>query len=177
MNKSNHFEELSSTYSEEIDDLVSDSEGKSVLTARLKEKRKELDALLQMIEFAPEMVAPVFFDAFTFTNPALIVSAIACEPDDGDFPTWDSIASSLSLAEWAKPMIQKVLAAAGGDQFMVATAAIEYLRCHSKTAPVAAKERDEFDRQKDEDDEDGFSDLGEAGADWLSQQGFDSHTA
>jgi hypothetical protein len=177
MNKSNYFEELSSTYSAEIDDLISDSEGKSVLAARLKEKRKELDALLQMIEFAPEMVAPVFFDAFTFTNPALIIGAIACEPDDCDFPLWDSIASSLSLAEWAKPMIRKVLAAAGGDQFMVATAGIEYLRCHNKTAPVVANEQDEFDRQKDDDDEDNFGDLGEAGADWLSEQGFDSHTA
>ena len=69
MKKSYYFAELSSSYDAEIQDLLNDSEGKSALKARLKEKRQELKSILPMIEFAPEMVVPVFFDAFSFTNP------------------------------------------------------------------------------------------------------------
>ena len=176
MHKSHYFEELSASYSAEIDDLVSDSEGKSVLTLRLKEKRRELDALLQMIEFAPEMVAPVFFDAFAFekmsANLSPVVAAIQCEPDDGEFPAWDDVASALTVVAWAKPLVEKTLAAAGGEAFMVSVVALEFLRLHdvgASSTPVSDESNDSEDSEDDED-----ADLAESGADWLAEQGFDS---
>lgn len=174
MKKSPFFEELSSAYFAELDDLTTDSEGKTVLSARLKEKRKQLDTLLQMIEFAPEMVLPIFYGAFSFTDLRAMSQALQCEPDDDDFPAWDELSRSLTLAEWATPLADRVLAAGGGEQFMVIAAAAEMLRNHDTAAPApAAEEKNDFDEEGDEDGE--LGDLGEAGADWLSEQGFDSH--
>jgi hypothetical protein len=73
--KSYYFAELSSSYDAEIQDLLNDSEGKSALKGRLKEKRQELASILPMIEFAPEMVVPVFYDAFSFANPKAMASS------------------------------------------------------------------------------------------------------
>lgn len=173
MKKSVFFEEISSAYNAEIDDLTADSEGKSVLSARLKEKRKELDILLQMIEFSPEMVLPVLHGAFGFLKPAVMAQVVLCEPDDDDFPAWDALSANLNIADWAAPLIERILAAAGGEQFMIIAAGAEYLRLHDAAAPApVAEEKNEFDEDSDEDGE--GSDLGEAGADWLSEQGFDS---
>ena len=60
MKKSRYFSDLIKNYIDEIDDLVTDSEGKSVLQKRLNEKRREIDAILPMIEFSPEMVCGRF---------------------------------------------------------------------------------------------------------------------
>ena len=49
MKKSRYFSDLIKNYIEEVDDLVTDSEGKSVLQKRLNEKRREIDAILPMI--------------------------------------------------------------------------------------------------------------------------------
>lgn len=174
MKKSPFFEELSSAYFAELDDLSTDSEGKSVLSSRLKEKRKQLDTLVQMIEFSPEMVLPIFYGAFSFTDLRAVGQALQCEPDDDDFPAWDELSQSLSIADWATPLADRVLAAGGGEQFMVIAAAAELLRNHDTAAPApAAVEKNDFDEEGDEDGE--FGDLSEAGADWLSEQGFDSH--
>ncbi len=43
---------------------MSDSDGKNVLARRLQTKRDQLADLLPMMDFAPEMVAPVFYEAF-----------------------------------------------------------------------------------------------------------------
>jgi len=174
MNKSMFFESLASSYDAEIDDLNSDSEGKTVLTARLQEKRRELRSILPMIEFAPEMVLPVFYKAFRFTAPAVMAAVVGCEPDDDDFPTWDSLAGTLEIADWAKPLIEAVLGESGGETFMVAAAAVEFLRAHD-TAPAdeAAGAAPEKAADQGDGDDDG-QDLGEAGADWLAEQGFDS---
>lgn len=173
MKKSPFFEELSSAYFAELDDLTADTEGKSVLAARLKEKREQLDTLIQMIGFSPEMVLPIFYGAFSFTDLRAMGQAIQCEPDDDDFPAWADISQSLTLAEWATPLANRVLAASEGEQFMVIAAAAELLRNHDTAAPApAAVEKNDFDEEGDEDGDAG--DLGEAGADWLSEQGFDS---
>lgn len=173
MKKSPFFEELSAAYSAEIDDLTADTEGKSVLLLRLKEKRRELDTLLQMIDFAPEMVLPVFYGAFTFPSLQVLSLAVLCEPDDDDFPAWDVLSQSLVVADWAAPFVARVLAVSGGEQFMVLAALAEYLRVHDQASqPSVSDEKNEFD--EDEDDEGEEGDLAEAGADWLSEQGFDS---
>jgi len=180
MNKSHYFDELSSAYSAEIDDLASDFEGKSVLSARLIEKRQGIDTLLQMIESSPEMVAPIFYDAFTFFQPAVMIHTVQAEADDEDFPEWDALSAAIRLTDWAEVLAQKVLAEPGGDRFMVSAAAVEYLRLKDALTHDAAADAGDSERKRRDDDGDNDSDdqdLAEAGADWLSEQGFDSHSS
>ncbi len=181
MKQSYYFSELSSSYDAEIQDLLSDSEGKSALKARLAEKRQELHSLLAMIEFAPEMVVPVFYDAFTFTNAKAMAAAVQCEPDDDDFPTWDRLSAFVTLEAWAQPLAAAVLGEGAGEAFMVTAACLEYVRKFDTAAPAAASGDDEDGddgesraRGEDEDGDDDDRDLGEAGDDWLADQGFDS---
>lgn len=171
MNKSHYFEEISSAYSAEIDDLSSDFEGKAVLTTRLREKRREIGTMLQMIDVAPEMVAPIFYSAFTFLQPAVMVHAVQAEPDDEDFPEWRRLSEAIALTDWALPMVEQVLAEPGGDRFMVSAAAVEFLRLRESSAPEATVPAESADQEGDDDDEE--QDLAEAGAEWMTQQGFD----
>lgn len=176
MNKSPYFYELLKTYHDELDDLVTDSEGKPVLQKRLNEKRKEFDAILPMIEFSPEMVAVVFHGAFGFDSPEIMQQLVQSEPDEEGFFSWGRLVDDLSVAAWAEPLIAAALQARGGDVFLVATAALEYLRLRDKNA-VSVVEAEAEKEPGDEDDEDGEGDekdLREAGADWLVEQGFES---
>jgi hypothetical protein len=175
MKKSRFFAELSNTYSTEIDDLLSDSEGKNVLQSRLKQKRQAFDAILPMIEFAPEMVAVVFYDAFTFKDTSVIQKAVLNEPDRSGFPAWRTLKGTLGIAEWAKPLIGATLNEEGGETFLVITATLEFIRLRDSgdVAPPQedeTKEKTRFDDEEDDDDRD----LSEAGADWMASQGFDS---
>lgn len=170
MNKSYYFAELAAAYDAEIQDLLSDSEGKSALQARLAEKRRELKALLPMLEFSPEMVVPVFYDALSFTDPHVLAATVCCEPEDGDFPAWDHLSPVISLANWALPLLETVLAEAAGDHFMVTVAGLEFLRKYDSASAAQADVE-----EKDEEDADAAEqDLAEAGDDWLAEQGFDS---
>ncbi|MBL8429115.1 MAG: hypothetical protein JNJ95_04390 [Dechloromonas sp.] len=182
MKKSYYFAELSSSYDAEIQDLLNDSEGKSALKARLREKRQELAAILPMIEFAPEMVVPVFYDAFSFANPKAMAAVVDCEPDDGDFPAWDDVAPLVTVADWAAPYVSAVLAERAGEEFMVTAASLEFIRKFDTSAPEPAAKDDDDGEDGEEggndsdgrDDDDGDRDLAEAGDDWLGEQGFDS---
>lgn len=176
MNKSNYFEVLSSAYEAEIEDLTTDFEGKTVLSARLREKRAEIDTMLQMIDSAPEMVAPVFYGAFTFFQPVELISALQTEPDDDDFPTWAAVADSIRLADWAEPLVQTFLREPGGEQFMVSVAAVELLRIRGLATPESSREIAESDNKERDEDADEDQDLAEAGADWLTEQGFDARS-
>lgn len=169
MNKSNFFTDISSAYDAEIEDLTSDSEGKSVLAARIKEKRDQLDALIEMLEFSPEMVIPVFYQAFKFKNPAALSLAAQSEPDDGDFPGWDDLAEALTIETWALPFIEKALHVDGGERFLVTAAVAEFLRGYDAPRGASAAEM-----PPKEEDDDEINDLAEAGADWLAEQGFDT---
>jgi hypothetical protein len=175
MKKSRFFAELANTYSSEIDDLLSDSEGKTVLQSRLKEKRQAFDAILPMIEFAPEMVAVVFYDAFTFKDPTVIQRAVLNEPGRSGFPSWKALKGTLGIAAWAEPLIGATLNEEGGDTFLVITATLEFIRQRDSgdAAPAPEAESEEKERFNDEEDDDG-RDLSEAGADWMASQGFDS---
>lgn len=180
MKKSYYFAELSSLYDAEIQDLLNDSEGNSALKARLKEKRQELKAILPMIEFAPEMVVPVFYDGFSFANPKAMAAVVRCEPDDGDFPAWDAVSPFVTVAAWAAPYLAAVLAERAGEAFMVTAACLEFIRKFDINAPQAASDDDEDSSRERSDDDDGRDDdgedrdLAEAGDDWLGEQGFDS---
>ena len=175
MKKSHYFSELIKNYIEEVDDLVTDSEGKSVLQKRLNEKRREIDAILPMIEFSPEMVSVVFFGAFDFKSPETMQRVVLSEPGDADFLAWAALENELAVSAWAKPLIESSLKVQGGDAFLVATAALEFLRNKdSIPAPMPEPEAEkEAGAEGEEGDEDGSDDLHEAGADWLAEQGFD----
>lgn len=177
MKTSRYFSELIRSYNDEIDDLVTDSEGKSVLQKRLNDKRGAIDTILPMIEFSPEMVSVVFYGAFGFQSADTMQQLVLNEPGDSGFLTWDELKPDLTVAAWAEPLIALSQKAQGGDAFLVSTAALEFLRNKgSSAAPVPKNEvEDERDEDADHDeasDED-ESDLSEAGADWLAEQGFE----
>lgn len=178
MNKSRYFSELIQSYNDEIDDLVTDSEGKSVLQKRLNDKRSAIDTILPMIEFSPEMVSVVFYGAFGFMSSEVMQELVLNEPDDAGFLTWSALKPELTIAGWAEPLIELSLEARGGDTFLVTTAALEYLRTHRSTAASAPrrdgeKEQDGHADEGEEIGDDEDRDLNEAGADWLAEQGFD----
>lgn len=169
MKKSHYFTNLLRSYLDEIDDLVTDSEGKSVLQRRLKDKRQEMDAILAMIDYSPEMVAVVFYDAFGFPSADVMHKLVQNEPEHAGFLAWAELEKSLTVSPWAEPLIAVTLNVQGGDAFLVTTAALEFLRHKDAfAAPAPAEEAD------DEDEDDETDDLGEAGSDWLSEQGFDT---
>ena len=174
MKKSRYFSELSKTYSDEIDDLVTDSENKSVLQQRLNIKRKEIASILPMIEFSPEMVAVAFYDAFKFNSSEIMQKIALSEPGMPGFLTWAKLKDHLTLADWAAPLINLSLKAPGGDDFLVTTAALEYLRKKDTSAAPEPENETHKERSENDDYDDEINDLGEAGADWLTDQGFDS---
>ncbi|MDP2787154.1 MAG: hypothetical protein Q8O79_03645 [Pseudomonadota bacterium] len=176
MKKTRYFSDLIKSYLDEVDDLVTDSEGKSVLQKRLNIKRREIDAILPMIEFSPEMVAVAFYDAFRFQSPETMQRIVSSEPGHSDFLAWAELKDQLTIADWAEPLIKSSLKVQGGDAFLVTTAALEFLRNKdSFTAPAPEQEiRKERSDDGDDDDEGDMEDLGEAGADWLVEQGFES---
>jgi len=181
MKLSRYFADHSPAYDAELNDLLSDSEGKNVLEKRLREKRGQIDFLVMMMEDSPEMLATVFHQGFRFTSPARFDELAAMEPDR--FPAWAKISASATLAPWAQMLAERVLQEDGGDRFMGIAAVLEYL--HTRVDPNAAAseaddgdEGDEEDRGADEGDDadEGESlprNLEEAGADWLAEQGFE----
>ena len=179
MQKSEFFDALSSMYEAEMDDLLSDSDGKNVLAQRLQTKREQLSDLLPMMDFAPEMVAPVFHEAFSFSAPARMDAVVRSEPDDVDLPAWAALESSITVAEWAQPIVDRVRAEPGGDTFLVLAAALEFLRLQeARSSAVAAPATDPAPRSRrsdDDNDDDGDDqDLAESGNNWMSEQGFDA---
>ena len=169
MKKSHYFTNLLRSYIDEIEDLLTDSEGKSVFQRRLKDKRQEMDAILAMIDYSPEMVAVVFYDAFGFPSADVMQKLVLNEPEHAGFLAWTELEKSLTVAPWAEPLIAVTLNVQGGDAFLVTTAALEFLRHKDAfAAPAPAEEADDEDEDEDTDD------LGEAGSDWLSEQGFDT---
>jgi hypothetical protein len=115
------------------------------------------------------MVAVAFYDAFTVKSPQHLHALVLSEPWQPGFLSWSKLAKHLTIAAWALPLIELTLASEGGEEFLVSTAGLEYLRTHdSADAPPPVEESDE----DGDDDEDG--DLREQGAEWMAEQGFDS---
>jgi hypothetical protein len=191
MRTSHYFEDLNSAYNAELEDLQTDSEGKNVLPARLKEKRSQFAALMSMIEFAPEMVAPAFHGGIKFVNPHAMTLLSSNEPDE--FPAWDRLEDAVQFEPWAADLASIALREAGGEQFMSTVICLEFLHARdsaksaSKSASAARAEAEESDEEKHERDEKGRDsdnasdsdlddedrDLDEAGAGWMEEQGFD----
>jgi hypothetical protein len=190
MQLSRYFRDLRSAYDAEINDLLSDSEGKNVLDKRLREKRGQIEWLVMMMDDSPEMLAPAFHRAFGFPRPDAVEAVLNREP--AQFPAWSALLPSLTLAPWAEPLAATVLRQPGGDRFLVAAACLEYL--HQRPDPRAAQEADDRDGEDDEDGDTGDDELDaddnvadsdeagtrptprqqeDAGADWMETHGFD----
>lgn len=173
MNKSNYFTDFFNSYLSELDDLSTDSGGNTVLKMRLDEKRQEIDSIVKMLEYSPEMVAVIFYAAFEFKLPKVMRSLVLIEADEMDLPEWDHVTQALVVAEWAKPLISKVLEQREGDVFLVNVAALEFMRLYDGSednqVPAVISNNEEV-----EDAEYAEDDLDEAGQGWLQEQGFDT---
>jgi hypothetical protein len=175
-----YFEELNKAYQAEIEDLRSDSEGKNVLNRRLADKRSQFNELLSMIDYAPEMVAPVFHNAITFNDPKQLLSLLTLEPDA--FPAWESVASLVDFEPWADKLITSVLGEPNGADFLIKVVCLEFL-FGQITKHGSGQEFNQFDASDSSevndmaegsaDSEDNAQDLEQAGSDWLVEQGFD----
>ena len=183
MRLSYFFEDLRKAYQAEIADLQSDSEGKNVLAARLKEKRAQFSQLMPMIDSAPEMVAVAFHGGLTFSNPHAMALLASTEPED--FPAWEELAQAVHFDTASQKLADTALLESGGERFVITSVCLEYL--YGKSAMTSEQARahdsDGDDHERNEDNEgnddkpepiDGEEqDLEEAGADWLAEQGFD----
>ena len=172
MNLSYYFEDLSKAYNAELEDLHSDSEGNDVLARRLKDKRAQFTSLLPMIDTAPEMVAVAFHGAMTFNDPRAMVLLSMSEPND--FPEWSALRHAVELSSTIQPLTDRVLEEPAGERFLITAVCLEFL--HAKVGPAQHAmtddaEHDEGENGRDDDDEE--TDLDEAGATWMTEQGFD----
>jgi hypothetical protein len=193
---SRFFEDLISVYNAEIEDLRTDSEGKDILKGRLLEKREQLPFLLPMMASNPEMLAVAFHGGFRFMNPLVMESLASKEANK--HPSWSELSKTVKLEPWAEKLVQIVLRDAGGEAFLVTAACLEYLNKSNKSrlaSPSNTLEEDDSEENEDDgsedlkengdldgnygrhgrddgDDGDDY-DLGEAGSEWLAEQGFD----
>jgi len=178
------FLNLRSAYRSELDDLTFDSEGRDVLRQRLAEKRREIGFLVKMMELSPEMVAVIFHQGFSFTQPALMDELLSHEADE--FPEWASVSGSIELTPWARELSNVILNAPGGEWFLTVAAGLQYMAGKPEAASaVQAGDEDEDSDDDGEDDQDEFDadengdepgnaqTRKEAGDDWLAGQGFD----
>ncbi|MGV8803374.1 MAG: hypothetical protein ACWA6Y_00250 [Polaromonas sp.] len=189
MNISPFFRNLRSAYQSEMDDLTFDSDGRDVLRQRLADKRKQMDFLVQMMELSPEMVAVVFHQGFAFRQPALMEHLLSHEADE--FPEWSSLSSGIDLAPWTGDLVQVILQSPKGEWFLTLAAGLHYMMSRPDAAWGAQGASDESDHEDDDaaqdadDYQDEFDDhesdelrgdartRAEAGAEWLTDQGFD----
>lgn len=184
---SRFFRELRQGYQAEIEDLSSDSEGKNVLKKRLAEKHSQLDFLLQMIEFNPEMVAVVFHQGFIFRGKKTLDYLVSQDADD--LPSWLEISESVGLLPWAQKIADQVLQEPEGERLMVLAVGLEYLYQQADSAEISRSQQEEDDDTDDEqedylDDEHSVLNSDDAepidpktreqmGAEWMEQQGFE----
>ncbi len=196
MRFSRFFDDLKSVYNAELEDLRTDSEGKDILKKRLLEKRKQLPLLLPMMGSNPEMVAVAFHEGFRFMNPLVMESLLSKEPKQ--HLSWKELSATVKLEPWAEPLSLIALKDAAGDAFMVVAACLEYMNKSKQSRHASRSEVQETDDEDNSDNEandelkedgdldgnygrhgrddgdDGDDyDLGEAGSDWLAEQGFD----
>lgn len=163
-----YFEDLFERYSSELDDLRTDSEGRDVLTRRLQDRRKEFASLMPLLEDAPELAAAALHGAFRITDRKLLDRAMKSTPGLAGCPGWKQLAATLDIAAWARPLIDRCLQQPEGDDFLVSAAVLDWMVHEDlRRAPTGGLPHD------DEDEDEDREDLGDAGRDWLAEQGFD----
>ena len=194
MKISRYFGGLSSSYQAELDDLRTDSEGNNVLKSRLNTKRKQMQQLLPMMKFAPEMVAAAFHGGFIFKQKKMLEALVAKET--GSLPGWATLQHAVTVESWAESLIAIVLTDPAGEHFLATTVGLEFLMKHGHEATAQVQEQldaddedleheqEELDHDRNEEmlsSDDVIShegeanefDLDKAGADFLAEQGFD----
>jgi hypothetical protein len=127
---------------------------------------------MPMIETAPEMVAVAFHGGISFVN--LQAMHLLSTTESNDFPDWSELAPAVEFSTLIQPLADQALLEQGGERFLITAICLEYL--HGKAAghqhPVSDEaEHDEGENGRDDEDEE--TDLDEAGAAWLTEQGFD----
>jgi hypothetical protein len=169
------FLELHAAYQSELDDLATDSEGRDVLQQRLREKRREIGFLAQMMELSPEMVAVVFHRGFQFREPAVMEQLLTLEADE--FPDWDDVLVSVQLHPWAQDLAAIVRKQPAGEWFLTVAAVLEYLQGRRVALPAGADEAADSDEADGEgparaerDDPFGDGDTDDAEADRISEE-------
>ena len=162
MKLSRYFADHARAYDAEMDDLVSDSEGKNVLEKRLKEKRGQVDFLVHMMDDSPEMLAAAFHQGFSYSSSKAMDALVAQEPDE--FPAWAALASTIQLTPWAQTLAKRVLQEPTGERFL-------YTRADDRGVNMEEPEDDE-DEDFDPEEQDA-RDREDAGAAWMEDQGFD----
>ena len=169
MKLSSFFNDLSSAYSYEIEDLTYDSGGDDVLKSRLKIKRDQFGDLLMMTVTDPVMVAPAFHRGFHFDATELLDQLVAEKPDD--FPSWADVAETLKMEPWAEVLATRALKEPNGEEFMLIATGLEYIYFKLGATAAAGGAGQESGEEEESDKDD--VDLGEAGEDFLGEQGFD----
>nr|WP_295774594.1 hypothetical protein [Rhodoferax sp.] len=172
MNISPYFRNLRSAYGAELDDLTFDSEGVHILDKRLKQRRKEMEFLVHMMEISPEMVAVVFHKGFRFTSLAAMDDLLSHESDD--LPEWDSLAHAIDMAPWTQELVHVLQKQPMGEWFLTVAAALEYMYSKPEHAHAddGADEDEDEDHEKDSEEAEART-REEAAADWMVSQGFD----
>jgi hypothetical protein len=192
MKRSHYFHDLCASYSAELDDLRENSEGRDVLQARLRDKRRAFASLVPMMSFSPELVASAFHGAFSFPSNSRAALHELLQREPGDFLPWGEVSGAVQIADWAQPMISLVLAEAEGEDFLSTVLGLEFALTTERrgAGPRADADGDDDTRDDDADDErdherdgedngsdDESSDETEGmGEDFLEQQGFDRRT-
>jgi hypothetical protein len=169
MRISRYFTDLMATYVAEIDDLKTDSGGSDVLNARLKDKRSQFAGLMPMMQTNPEMLAVIFHKAIAVKDTKTILSYLSKEPNA--FPEWSTISKSVQFQPWAAAFVEQLEATTDGKEFLLTTVMLEYLLSRYEISEDNAS----HDSDEDSDDDEDSADLNEAGSEWMSEQGFDSH--
>ena len=171
MNISPYFRNLRSAYGAELDDLTFDSEGVHILDKRLKQRRKEMEFLVHMMEISPEMVAVVFHKGFRFTSLAAMDDLLSHESDD--LPEWDSLAHAIDMAPWTQELVHVLQKQPMGEWFLTVAAALEYMYGKPEHAHASDAEDDNEDDHEEDPEELEARSREEAAADWMVSQGFD----
>ena len=113
-------------------------------------------------------LSPKCSGGFRFSGKAIFDQLVCAQPDD--FPAWETVALAVELEPWAGRLAEQALVSPGGDHFMLIAAGLEYILSGPGAETLAAPEP--IVSPEDADDN-GDDDLGEAGEDYLSEQGFD----
>jgi hypothetical protein len=172
MNISPYFRNLRSAYGAELDDLTFDSEGVHILDKRLKQRRKEMEFLVHMMEISPEMVAVVFHKGFRFTSLAAMDDLLSHECEN--LPEWDSLAHAIEMAPWTQELVHVLQKQPMGDWFLTVAAALEYMYSRPEHPQASDSDEDNEDQDHEEDAEEAEARTREeAAADWMVSQGFD----
>ena len=179
MSLSDYFFELDESYRADLDDLRFDSDGRDVLQTRLKDKRSQLKALLPLMGFDPVLVAPVFHGAFEFPSGGHQIVADLLTQSPGEFPPWQEVASAVTVAAWAQPLVTTVLGNASGEDFLATVVALEFglSRRLGPRSEQAADDGDDGDDRNDGDEREDGDEDDQLSEDYLEQQGFDRRSS